>query len=97
MSTKIALSVRRPVCLSSQVKSFGEHAAIPMTKEDAYKAIASGAKVVAINEDDDSKTEVTLDNLDDIYPDEDESEDTKDNTNDEHKDLGDNDVQFPGL
>lgn len=70
MSTKIALSVRRPVCLSSQVKSFGEHAAIPMSKEDAYKAIASGAKVVAV--EDDSETEVTLDNLDDFYPDENE-------------------------
>lgn len=71
---KIALKVHRPLSLSTQVKTFGNHVAIPMDKADVYKAVASPNEVIAVD-DQGEETEVTFDNLDELFPDDEDNND----------------------
>lgn len=65
---KITFCTRRPVVLSSQVKSYGCHVPIPMNKLDAFRLLAVNARVFVY--DNGNYTKLTWSNLNVIFDEE---------------------------
>lgn len=65
---KVTFCTRRPVVLSSQVKSYGCHVPIPMNKSDAFKLLAVNARVYVFYKG--AFTKLTWGNLNIVFDDE---------------------------
>ena len=51
MANMVTFETRKPVALSTQIKTFGRHENIPMTQNDVIKAIMAGAEPVLTSTD----------------------------------------------
>lgn len=72
MANMINIETRKPLPLSTQIKTFGKHENIPMTQNDVIKAIMAGANPILVQKDPITEeiTEValTFENLEEYVP-----------------------------
>lgn len=95
MANSVTFETRRPLVLSTQVKTFGKHENIPMTQNDVIKAIVAGAEPVLTSVDpltgDVVEVPLTLENLEEYIP-----ADYDPTTPEEEKEPGDDIVTVDG-
>lgn len=69
MSNSISFSTKRPIALSQQIKSFGDHKNVPLYEDDAFRLVAAGVKdAVIVDDQTGEETPLTMENYKTVAP-----------------------------